>query len=660
MKGVINIQNKIERIKELIKLCNYHSKLYYIKDKPEISDKEYDKLYDELIELEYQTGYILSSSPTQKVQGKVVSYLQKIQHTEPMLSADKTKDINNIISFMDNKECSLSWKLDGLTIVLRYNQGKFTQAITRGRGIEGEDVTHTVSQFTNIPLTIDYKEYLELRGEGLVLLNEFERINNELISNGEESHKSARNLAAGSVRQLDANITKQRNLIFQAFGIVKCNEILPTKYDQFRFLQNLGFETVYHEIVDKTTIKSWIEIFKNMIPNLSFLTDGLIIEYNDIEYGKRQGFTGHHTKNMMALKWQDDCCETIFRGVELNTTRTGMVSITGLFDNVDIDGVNVSRASLHNYDIFESLQLGIGDNITVYRANMVIPQIEENLTRSNTYNLDMICPSCGSKLVIKRPKDARFLFCENDNCPSKLLNRFVHFVSKDGMNIEGLSEATLEKFINKGWLKTFDDIYYLDDYKSEIIKMDGMGIKNYNNLWSAIEKSKSVKMENFLVALGIPQIGKSISKTITKYFNNDWFKFESAYKNNFNFTKLDDFGQIMNDSLYKYLSSGEMGWYNLIDIINFIQEEKKETSLKDLIGQIFVITGSVNTFKNRDEFKELVESLNGKVTGGVTSKTNYLVNNDVSSTSGKNKTAKDLGVKIISEQQFNEMIGRIN
>jgi DNA ligase (NAD+) len=385
--------NEIERIKELIKLCNYHSKLYYIKDKPEISDKEYDKLYDELIELENQTGYILSSSPTQKVQGKVVNNLQKVQHTEPMLSADKTKDINNIINFMGNKECSLSWKLDGLTIVLRYNQGKFIQAITRGRGIEGEDVTHTVSQFTNIPLTIDYKEYLELRGEGLVLLNEFERINNELISNGEEPYKSARNLAAGSVRQLDANITKQRNLIFQAFGIVKCNEILPTKYEQFYFLQKLGFETVYHEIVDKTTIKSWIEIFKNMIPNLSFLTDGLIIEYNDIEYGNRQGFTGHHTKNMIALKWKDDCCETIFRGVDLNTTRTGMVSITGLFDNVDIDGVNVSRASLHNYDIFESLQLGIGDNITVYRANMVIPQIEENLTRSNTYNLDMICPS---------------------------------------------------------------------------------------------------------------------------------------------------------------------------------------------------------------------------------------------------------------------------
>jgi DNA ligase (NAD+) len=651
----------IKRIQKLVKLCNYHSNLYYTQDKPEISDKEYDKLYTELEQLEQQTNYILSNSPTQKVQGEVLNSLQKVQHTEPMLSAEKSKDINDVIKFIGNQECVLSWKLDGLTLVLKYNNGKFQQAITRGGGDIGEDCTHTVKTFTNIPLEIDYKGYLEIRGEGLVTFEEFNRINTELISKGEEPYSSPRNLAAGSVRQLDANITKQRNLIFIAFGIVKCDNRIFYKNLQFKFLSSLGFETVYHEVINENTLYSWIDIYKSMIPNLSFLTDGLIIEYNDIIYGQQQGFTGHHTKNMFALKWQDDSSETKFRGVELNTTRTGMVSITGLFDEVDIDGVKVSRASLHNYDIFEELELGIGDAVTVYRANAVIPQIEENLTRSGTYKIDMHCPSCGSKIVIKRPKEARFLFCENDNCPAKLVSKFTHFVSKDCMNIDGLSEATLEKLINQGFIKTFSDIYELEKYKSEIIKLEGFGKRSYDKLIESINKSKKVKLESFIASLGIPQVGRSASKTIAKYFNSDWFAFEDALQQRFDFTKLEDFGATTNDNIHKWYDDVNeiLMWHKLTYTLDFIKEEKKaDNTLLDLTGKTFVVTGEVATYKNRSELGDLILSLNGKLSGSVSKNTNYLINNDIYSTSGKNQKAKEVGVPIITEQQFNEMIGR--
>lgn len=652
--------DKVQRIQELVKQLSVASKAYYVDDKPIMTDKQYDQLYDELQSLESETGYILSSSPTQKVQGQVLPLLTKVTHTEPMLSAEKSKDINDVLKFMGNQECVLSWKLDGLTIVLRYNNGKLQQAITRGGGEEGEDVTHTVKTFTNVPLTIDYKGYLEIRGEGLVTFQDFERINAELIAKDEEPYSSPRNLAAGSVRQLNANITKDRNLIFIAFGIVKCDKEIFYKDLQFKFLRSLGFEVVYNELIDKTTLIQWVDIFKSMIPNLSFLTDGLIIEFNDIVYGKSQGVTGHHGKNMFALKWQDDCSETIFRGVELNTTRTGMVSITGLFDEVDIDGVKVSRASLHNYDIFEELQLGVGDKVTVYRANAVIPQIEDNLTRSNTYKIEMKCPSCGGDIVIKTPKEARFLFCENQSCPSKLVNKFVHFCSKDAINIEGLSEQTLEKFINLGWLKTFDDIYNLEQYKSKIIQMDGFGSKSYAKLINAIEKSKKVKMSNFVYALGIPQIGKGSSKVLTKYFKDDWFAFEEALCNDFDFTELEDFGDITNQSLHKWYNddSERKMWTKLTYNVEFVKEEKKETGFKSLEGLTFVVTGNVETFKNRKELETLITSLNGKLSGSVSSKTNYLINNDVTSSSGKNKKAKDLNVPIISEAMFNSMIGR--
>lgn len=651
--------DKILRIKELVQKLNEVSREYYVYDNPIMTDKQYDILYSELETLESETEYILSNSPTQKVQGEVLPFLKKVKHTESMLSAEKSKDINDVIKFMGNQDCVLSWKLDGLTLVLKYNNGKLQQAITRGGGEEGEDVTHTVKCFSNIPLVVDYKGYLEIRGEGLVLFKEFERINAELISQGQDTYSSPRNLAAGSVRQLDANITKDRNLIFIAFGIVKCDKEFALKSLQFNFLNNLGFEVVFHHIIDKSVINEAVEMFKDNISNLPYLTDGLIIEYNDIIYGKAQGFTGHHTKNMFALKWNDDNFETIFRGVELNTTRTGMVSITGLFDEVDCDGAKVSRASLHNYDIFQALQLGVGDTITVYRANAVIPQIEDNLTRSNTYQIEMKCPSCGGNIVIKRPKEARFMFCKNDNCPSKLVNKFVHFCSKDAMNMEGFSDAGIELFINKGFLKTFDDLYKLEQYKNEIVNLEGWGIKSYNKLIQSIEKSKEVKLENFLYALGIGQLGQGGSKRLVKHFNNDLNAIMCASINDL--MQVEDFGEVTANSVYSYFNNQDN--LKLIDeLVNVwirvkaLEEKKEVININNpFAGKKIYCTGSFASYK-KDELKAICENLGAEFTSGYAKSLDYLVEGSLKSSSKVDKAIKD-GVKVLTEEEFLKMVG---
>jgi DNA ligase (NAD+) len=428
------------------------------------------------------------------------------------------------------------------------------------------------------------------------------------------------------------------------------------------FLKSLGFTVVEHTLITKNEIVIAVDFYKTKIESLPFLTDGLIIEYDDIAYGKAQGVTGHHSKALFALKHNDDNYPTIFRGVELNTTRTGMSSITSIFDEVDIDGVKVSRASLHNYDIFKALELGVGDTITVYRANSVIPQIEDNLTRSGTYKINMICPSCGSDLVIKTPKVARFLFCENDECPSKLVNRFIHLCSKNALNIDGLSEAGIELFINEGFLQTFNDLYNLERYDYRIKKLDGWGSRSYSKLINAIDNSRKVKCANLIYSLGIPNIGISSSKAIAKHFNDDFQAFVRACVEKYDFSVLTDFGEITNQSIHDwYRNQNETSmWMYLPDEIEIIKEEKKgDNNMKDLTDITFVITGGVDTFKNRDEFKQLVETLNGKVAGSVSNKTNFLVNNDTTSTTGKNLKAKQLNVPVISEVQFNEMIGRI-
>ena len=662
MEGRNNkMDNKIERIKLLVKELNKYSKEYYVLDRPTITDKKYDGLYNELLQLEAETKYIASNSPTQKVQGEVLPFLKKVKHSETMLSADKSKDINDIIKFMGNHECILSWKLDGLTIVLKYNNGEFIQAITRGGGVEGEDVTHTVRTFSNIPLTINYKGYLEIRGEGLVPLDEFERINEELLLKGEKTYASARNLSAGSVRQLDAEVTKSRNLIFLAFGIVKCDNFIPYKDLQFDFLSELGFEVVYHVAVDNKNIVEQVEVFKEMIPNLSFLIDGLIIEFRDIIFGVEQGVTGHHSKNMIALKFSDDSYETIFRGVELNATRTGMVSLTALFDNVEIDGCNVGRATLHNYDVFEDLELGVGDILTAYRANSVVPAIEENLTRSNTYKLDMVCPSCGEKIVIKAPKEARFLFCENEECPAKPLQKIIHYCSKSGMNIMGLGKAIIEEFVYLDFIKTIPDIYKLENFKSKIVELEGFGLPSYNKIIKGIEESKKTTLQRLITALGIPQIGSDGAKIISKFCKGDIKVFMNMIASCYDFSILDGIGDITNNAIQKYFNN-DINFKLLCDLADILEfEEDKQviqsdSSIKD---KIFVVTGDVFKFKNRKELEAKIDSLGGKVTGSVSKNTNYLINNDINSPSSKNKKANDLNISIINEDEFLNMIGEM-
>lgn len=649
--------NNIQRIQELVLILNQHSHKYYVLDRPDISDREYDKLYDELLNLEKETNYIISSSPTQKVQGEVISSLQEVKHTEEMLSADKSKDVNDIIKFMGNQECLISWKLDGLTLVLKYNNGQFQQAITRGGGTEGEDVSHTVRTFTNIPLTISYSGYLEIRGEGLVLRNEFERINSELIANNEEPYSSARNLAAGSTRQLDATITKSRNLKFIAFGIVKYDINLSTKVKQLDFLYDLGFEVVEHDLTDKTDIENQIEYFKSKLFKLPYLTDGLIIEFNDIEYGKAQGVTSHHSKNLFAFKWNDDIYETKFRGVELNTTRTGMTSITGIFDEVNMDGVKVTRATLHNYDIFESLQLGIGNTITVYRANGVIPQIEDNLTRSGSYKIDMYCPSCGADIEIRTQKTARFLYCTGENCQSKLSNKFTHFVSKKGFDIEGLSQQTIEKFINKGFLKEFSDIFKLEQYKNQIVKMEGFGQKSYKNLIEAINKSKNVELHKFIFALGIPQIGEGGSKNLAQHFDNDLYKIMNTCLDELD--KVKDFGEITSNSVWSYFndSNNKELVCKLLDYVNIKREEKKvETTNNIFSGKKAYATGTFANWK-KDEIKSILESFGCEFASGYAKSLDFLIEGSLKSSSKVDKAKKD-GIRVITESEFVDMVGK--
>jgi len=652
------MKNKIKRIQELVSVLNNYSYQYYVLDRPEVEDKIYDQLYEELLNLEKETNFILSSSPTQKVQGEVIDSFGEVKYTELMLSADKSKDIEDVIKFMNNQECILSWKLDGLTLVLRYDNGVFKQAITRGGGDFGEDVTHTVKTFTNIPLTIDYKGYLEIRGEGLVLLNEFERINTELIANNEEPYSNARSLAAGSVRQLDANITKNRNLIFIAFGIVKCDINISTKVKQLDYLYDLGFDVVEHDLTDKTDIESQIEYFKNKLSELPFLTDGLIIEFDNIEYGKAQGFTGHHTKNMYALKWNDDSYETTFREVERNTTRTGIVSLTAIYDKINIDGTKPTRASLHNYDIFEKFQFGVGDIITVYKANGVIPQIEDNLTRSNTYKIEMKCPACGAEIEIKTPKIARFLYCTNDNCPAKMIDKFSHFVSKKGFNIEGLSEKTIEKFINKKFIKEFADIFKLEQYKNQIVQMDGFGQRSYQKLINAIEKSKNIELHKFIFALGIPQIGEGGSKNISKHFNNDINKImNTSY---IQLMQVKDFGDVTAGNVYEYFNyPGNKNKQMVKELLNYVKIENKEETKMVNTNSIFngkkaYATGTFSNFK-KEEIKSLLESFGCEFGSGYAKSLDFLIEGSVKSSSKVVKAKKD-GIRVITESEFLQLI----
>ena len=651
--------DKIKRVKELIKVLNEASYAYYAQDSPIMSDKKYDDLYDELENLEFETGLVLAGSPTQKVQGYVIDSLKKVKHSKPMLSANKTKDIQEIKKFIGNHPCVMSWKEDGLTIVLRYVNGVFKQAITRGSGDIGEDVTHTMRMCKNIPITLPFCVDIEVRGECVISWKEFERINNTLA----EPYKHPRNLASGSVRQLDANVLNDRELTFIAFELVQDeiykNPILKEQLlnisDSFNYLEECGFQVVEHEYVTKDNVE---ELIKKYIPeNYDYPVDGLIFEYDDYLYGKSLGETAKFPLNMMALKWADDLYETTLTNIEWSTSKSGLVNPVAVFKPVDLDGALTTRATLHNVSYIENLELGIGDTIQIYRSNMVIPKVHENLTRSNTWKLPDKCPCCGGDVKIHNENGSKTLHCLNPDCKAKLLGKLTHFVSKHAANIDGLSEQTLQKFIDLGWINSFKDIYYLSEHKSTMYRLDGFGKKSIDKLLSNIEKSRNINFGNFLYALSIPLIGRSASKDIAKVCNYDidQFRMIIGLEAEYAFTNIDGFGEEMNKSLQRWWNQYK---YEFCDLAKeFIFEKNDEVkSKKDLSNKTIVITGSLIHYKNRDELVDMIESLGGKVSSSVSSKTDYLINNDINSSSSKNVKARKLGIPIISEEDFVAMI----
>lgn len=666
--------NKVERIKELVSMLNYYRNAYYNQQTSKISDYEYDQLFDELTNLEKETNFVLSNSPTITVGYEVKSELTKVKHSHPMLSLDKTKDTNELKRFAGTQDCLLSLKLDGLTILLTYDNGELIRAETRGNGEEGEVVTHNAKVFDNIPLQIDYKERLEIEGEAIITYDNFERING-MIDNPDERYKNPRNLVSGSVRQLDSNIAAQRHIKFIAWKVPTeiqgyTRDIINNSFlFRLKAIEKMGFDiaplyTYVNGSYDEEHINDIIESLKIQANNNGFPIDGLVMTYNNIAYGESLGCTGHHPRHSIAFKFYDEVVETTLLGVEFTMGKTGVLTPTAVFKPVEIDGTTVERASVHNLSILSKLELLQGDTITVYKANQIIPQVSENLSANQRHkngiyeyvSFPYICPICGGETKMVRDNNTNVLICTNDSCKGKLLGKLTHFVSKNAMNIDGMSEATLEKFIELGWLTCFEDIYYLSIQRDLMSKLEGFGEKSVSNLLTSINKSTNTTLDRFIYALCIPLIGRSASKTISKYFNGDFNRFyKECCINRFDFTVLDDFGDAMNDSINDYIEKNVVMIGNLSKCMDF-EEMQSQSGSTNLSGLTFVITGSLNQFSNRDEAKEKIESLGGKVSGSVSAKTSFLVNNDIHSTSGKNKKAKELGIKIITEEELLEML----
>ena len=562
-------ESRILRMKDLIKTLTEADIAYYRDDDPVMSDREYDQLTDELLKLEAETGLVISGSPTQKVSGEVLEELTSVRHTKPMLSAKKTKSIEELVRFAGGRSVLVSWKLDGLTIVLRYENGELKQAITRGReGTVGEDVTHTVRTYLNVPLTIPIRDSIEVRGEGVISWKHFNLINSDL----EDTYSHPRNLAAGSTRKLDANESRKRLLEFFAFDLVSDHLERPSKLAQMQLMQNAGFSVVPFTYVDSTggeeLLRKTIDSYKP--EHYGYPVDGLIVEYDDRAYGASLGATGHHENRMIALKWKDDPVPTKFLGVDLATTRTGRVSITGLFEPVAIDGAMVSRAYLHNLDIFDAFQFGVGDGIMVYKANQIIPQIAENKTKSGTFKMPMACPCCGEKLIVRTTSGgSRQMYCENPYCAAKLIRKFTHFCEKTRMNIEGLSQTTLSKFLGHGWIRNLGDLYELEKYRDEFLQTPGFGEKSFERLLASIEKSRHCTLAKFIAGLGIPMVGRHAGRDLDRYFGGSWEAFEQAVKDGFDFTQLHDFGKTMNNNIYI--------WYGVAFLTPF--RRRTETSV---------------------------------------------------------------------------------
>lgn len=648
----------LERMRELIEHLTEADIAYYKNDAPIMTDLEYDRLTEELASLEHDTGLVLSGSPTQKVSGEILESLAEVRHTKPMLSAGKTKSIEDLIRFAAGRAVLMSWKMDGLTLVLRYEYGKLKQAITRGReGIIGEDVTHTVRTFRNVPLTIPTKESFEVRGEGVISWESFRRINASL----EEPYTHPRNLASGSTRKLDAGEASKRRLEFWAFELVSDHLEPESKLAQQQFLQRSGFSVVPYIFLDAGHSEQDIrDTVAGMEPkDFAYPVDGLVMEYEDLRYGKSLGATGHHENRLIALKWADELYSTRFRGVELATTRTGMVSITGLFDPISIDGTLVSRAYLHNLDIFDEFQFGIGDEISVYKANMIIPQIADNRTPSNTYALPMTCPCCDEPLTVKRTSGGtRQLYCVNPHCAAKLVQKFVHFCEKTRMNIEGLSATTLEKLIGHGWVHNFGDLYELERHREEIIKTEGFGEKSFERLQAAIEKSRCCTLAKFIAGLGIPMVGRHAGRDLDRYFHGSWAEFEAAILNGFDFTQLPDFGETMHNNIYTWYADAQEAklWRPLLRKIQFETKENltMETTMNNpFAGKTVVATGKLEHY-TRDGIQEKLISLGAHPSGAVSKKTDYLI---VGEKAGSKLTkAQQLGVKTLTEQEFEDML----
>ncbi len=646
------MNNRLQIMKDKIEILNQAAKAYYQEDRELMPNIEYDRLYDELVELEKETGIVLSNSPTINVGYEVLSNLPKERHEKPMLSLDKTKDISALKDWLGSQTGVLSWKLDGLTIVLTYEGGNLVKAVTRGSGEIGEVITNNAKVFKNLPMNIAYKDTLVLRGEAIIRYSDFIKINNE-IEDVDAKYKNPRNLCSGSVRQLNNRITADRNVQFFAFSLVKADyaDYNNSRIAQMKWLRDQGFDTVEFKEVKSESIEETVKWFSDRVEDNDFPSDGLVLTFDNIAYGESLGSTSKFPRDSIAFKWRDEIKETKLVEIEWSASRTGLINPIAIFEPVELEGTTVGRASIHNISIMEGLQLGIGDTIGVYKANMIIPQISENLTRSGMAEIPEHCPVCHGETELRQENGVKFLYCLNDDCLAKQIKSFTHFVSRDAMNIEGLSEATIEKLIAKGLIKELADIFHIDQFKQEIIEMEGFGEKSFNKLVASVNKARNTSVVRLLYSLGIPNVGLSNAKLICRYFKFDWNAIQNAEFSDL--IEIGGIGEVMAEAYVRFFADRKK---QLIveDLLKELEFEEIKTAETEQIFEnlVFVITGSVEQFKNRDELKEVIEAKGGKVTGSVTSKTNYLINNDNLSGSSKNKKAKELGISIITENQF--------
>ncbi len=640
------------RMTELIRILNEASASYYAKDEEIMSNFEYDALYDELVELESKTGVIMSNSPTQKVGYESVDFLPKESHDKPMLSLGKTKSVDELKEWLSDKEALISWKLDGLTIVLTYENGELKKAVTRGNGEVGEVITSNARTFINLPLKIRYTDKLVIRGEAVISYPDFDYVNSA-IENAEDKYKNPRNLCSGSVRQLNSEITAQRRVRLMAFSLVDADREFSTRKEEFDFLTEQGFEVVEHFFVSASDIEERVKYFAKKIETYEIPSDGLVLCYNDIAYGKSLGMTAKYPRDAIAFKWQDETAVTVLREIEWSPSRTGLINPVAIFDTVELEGTSVSRASVHNLSVMEDLKLGIGDEILVYKANMIIPQIAKNNTASGNIIVPKTCPCCAMPTERRTVKEAESLYCVNPECPAKQIKKYSLFVSRDALNVDGLSEATLERFLDAGFIKEYADLFMLSRFKERIVSMEGFGEKSYNNLIENIEKAKEVLPANLIYSLGILNVGLANAKVICRAFNNDIEKVMNADKESL--IAIDTIGDVIADSFCRYFADDKkrLEVEKLLTKITVLSETVSEAD-NELSGKTIVVTGSLNMYASRKDFQNEIEKRGAKLSSSVSNKTFVLVNNDVTSNSSKNKTAKELGVPIMSEEEFSD------